>query len=81
MTVLFMIWQEVGDWILLISYGNCLSTKNEGMVSSPEKMANPTEIPTHMPDGFLKTIEVEPVGRWFLAHWERLHSGRGLSTG
>jgi DnaJ family protein C protein 2 len=34
-----------------------------------------------MPDGFLKTIEVEPVGRWFLAHWERLHSGRGLSTG
>jgi len=58
-----------------------LSTKNEGMVSSPEKMANPTEIPTHMPDGFLKTIEVEPVGRWFLAHWERLHSGRGLSTG
>ena len=28
---------------------------------------------------FLKTIEVEPVGQWFLSHWERLETGRGLS--
>lgn len=32
-----------------------------------------------MPNGFLSTIEVEPVGRWFLSHWERLNCGRGLS--
>lgn len=33
-----------------------------------------------MPKGFLTSIEVEPVGRWFLSHWERLHSARGFST-
>ncbi|CAB4060282.1 DNAJC2 [Lepeophtheirus salmonis] len=28
---------------------------------------------------FLTTIEVEPVGRWFLSQWDRIHSTRGLS--
>lgn len=50
------------------------------MVSSPDAMSHPTNIATCMPNGFLKTIEVEPVGRWFLSHWERLHSARGFST-
>merc|ERR1712226_1362013 len=49
-------------------------------VSSPDAMSHPTNIATCMPNGFLKTIEVEPVGRWFLSHWERLHSARGFST-
>jgi len=48
------------------------------MVSSPD--ANANLIAKQMPNGFLTTIEVEPVGRWFLSHWERLHSARGLST-
>ena len=52
----------------------------KGMVSSPDAMSHPTNIATCMPNGFLKTIEVEPVGRWFLSHWERLHSARGFST-
>jgi len=50
------------------------------MVSSPDAMSHPEKIATCMPNGFLKTIEVEPVGRWFLSHWERLHSARGFST-
>jgi len=48
------------------------------MVSSPDANSN-TAIMKHMPNGFLTTIEVEPVGRWFLSHWERLNCGRGLS--
>ena len=52
----------------------------KGMVSSPDAMSHPANIATCMPNGFLKTIEVEPVGRWFLSHWERLHSARGFST-
>ena len=49
------------------------------MVSSPSMECNSAKI-TQMPKGFLTSIEVEPVGRWFLSHWERLHSARGLST-
>ena len=26
------------------------------------------------------TPQVEPVGRWFLSQWERLHQARGLSS-
>ncbi|XP_040581770.1 dnaJ homolog subfamily C member 2 [Lepeophtheirus salmonis] len=32
-----------------------------------------------LPASFLTTIEVEPVGRWFLSQWDRIHSTRGLS--
>ena len=49
------------------------------MVSSPDADTN-TVIAKYMPNGFLTTIEVEPVGRWFLSHWERLNCARGLST-
>ena len=49
------------------------------MVSSPDIKSSPVKM-RQMPKGFLTTIEVEPVGRWFLSHWERLHSARGLST-
>jgi len=41
-------------------------------------MAGETIVARPMPP-FIKTTEVEPVGRWFLSHWERLESGRGLS--
>jgi len=45
------------------------------MVSAP-----PAPEPSRrMPPAFLTSIKVEPVGRWFLSHWERLESGRGLS--
>eukprot|EP00096_Caligus_rogercresseyi_P009601 TRINITY_DN3281_c0_g1_i1.p1 TRINITY_DN3281_c0_g1~~TRINITY_DN3281_c0_g1_i1.p1 ORF type:complete len:622 (-),score=203.88 TRINITY_DN3281_c0_g1_i1:163-2028(-) len=32
-----------------------------------------------LPASFLTTIEVEPVGRWFLCQWDRLQAKRGLS--
>ena len=25
-------------------------------------------------------LQVEPVGRWFLSHWDRIHTTRGIST-
>merc|ERR1719461_1888033 len=34
-----------------------------------------------LPEDFLAPIKVEPVGRWFLSHYERLHSVRGTSIG
>ena len=49
------------------------------MVLSPDADTN-AAIAKFMPNGFLTTIEVEPVGRWFLSHWERLNCARGLST-
>lgn len=34
-----------------------------------------------LPADFLAPIEVEPVGRWFLAHHARMNNARGLSIG
>jgi len=34
-----------------------------------------------LPSDFLVPIQVEPVGRWFLAHYERMNCTRGLSIG
>ena len=42
------------------------------MVSAPENGGGELLLPV----GFLVEREVEPVGRWFLHHWDRLHSGR-----
>ena len=33
-----------------------------------------------LPDDFFTSAEVEPVGRWFLSHWDRLHAHRGMSS-
>lgn len=41
----------------------------------------PTSRLTVLPEDFLAPLKVEPVGRWFLAHYERLHSARGTSIG
>lgn len=46
------------------------------MVSSPGPAA-----PGVLPPGFLTEREVEPVGRWFLSHWDRLQSNRTISAG
>jgi len=46
------------------------------MVSSPGPAA-----PGLLPVGFLTEREVEPVGRWFLSHWDRLQSNRTISAG
>jgi len=46
------------------------------MVSSPGVVT-----PGLLPVGFLCEREVEPVGRWFLSHWERLQSNRTISAG
>jgi len=43
------------------------------MVSSPEESGI-------LPPGFLVEREVEPVGRWFLAQWDRIHSTRTISS-
>lgn len=45
------------------------------MVSSPEVTQG------ILPVGFLVEREVEPVGRWFLNQWDRLHSNRTISHG
>lgn len=45
------------------------------MVSAPETIPMTT-----LPADFLTSVEVEPVGRWFLSQWERLHQARGLSS-
>ena len=45
------------------------------MVASPEHSTG------LLPPGFLREREVEPVGRWFLNQWDRLHSTRSISTG
>lgn len=37
--------------------------------------------PLSLPTGFLAPMQVEPVGRWFLSHWERIHCARGASIG
>jgi len=42
------------------------------MVSSPEE----TRV---LPAGFLAEREVEPVGRWFLTQWDRIHSTRKIT--
>jgi len=42
------------------------------MVSSPEE----TRV---LPVGFLVEREVEPVGRWFLTQWDRIHSTRKIT--
>jgi len=34
-----------------------------------------------LPSGFTREREVEPLGRWFLTKWERIHSSRTLSHG
>ena len=34
-----------------------------------------------LPSDFLVPIQVEPVGRWFLAHYERMNCTRGTSIG
>merc|ERR1712051_305712 len=34
-----------------------------------------------LPSDFLLPIQVEPVGRWFLAHYERMNCTRGTSIG
>jgi len=43
------------------------------MVSSPEETGL-------LPPGFLAEREVEPVGRWFLAQWDRINSTRTISS-
>ena len=45
------------------------------MVASPEHRQGV------LPPGFLREREVEPVGRWFLSQWDRLHSTRTISQG
>jgi hypothetical protein len=49
------------------------------MVSAP-----PTEGHhlVHLTDNseFISTLQVEPVGRWFLSHWSRLNCHRGISV-
>ena len=45
------------------------------MVASPEHRQGV------LPPGFLREREVEPVGRWFLSQWERLHINRTISQG
>jgi len=45
------------------------------MVASPEHRQGV------LPPGFLREREVEPVGRWFLNQWDRLHSNRSISQG
>ena len=45
------------------------------MVASPEHRQGV------LPPGFLREREVEPVGRWFLSQWERLHNNRTISHG
>jgi len=45
------------------------------MVASPEHSQGV------LPPGFLREREVEPVGRWFLSQWDRLHSNRNISQG
>lgn len=47
------------------------------MVSAPENDGGELQLPV----GFLVDREVEPVGRWFLHHWDRLHSSRTGSHG
>eukprot|EP00095_Tigriopus_kingsejongensis_P006425 maker-scaffold469_size162558-snap-gene-0.27 protein:Tk06425 transcript:maker-scaffold469_size162558-snap-gene-0.27-mRNA-1 annotation:"hypothetical protein DAPPUDRAFT_312603" len=42
--------------------------------------ANGTDQALGLPANLLTSIEVEPVGRWFLSHWDRLHAPRGMST-
>jgi len=45
------------------------------MVSSPEETGCGV-----LPAGFLIEREVEPVGRWFLAQWDRINSTRTISA-
>ena len=45
------------------------------MVASPEHSLG------LLPSGFLREREVEPVGRWFLSQWDRLHSTKVISQG
>ena len=47
----------------------------QDMVASPEHRQGV------LPPGFLREREVEPVGRWFLSQWDRLHSTRTISQG
>lgn len=44
-------------------------------------MGAPVEVSVtgDLPADFLKEREVEPVGRWFLSHWNRINSGRSFS--
>lgn len=49
------------------------------MVCAGEMAGELAATATRPMPAFLKTIEVEPVGQWFLSHWERLETGRGLS--
>jgi len=50
------------------------------MVCAAENMAGELAVAAARPmPAFIKAVEVEPVGRWFLSHWERLETGRGLS--
>ncbi len=36
---------------------------------------------TSLPSDFLVPLRVEPVGRWFLAHYDRMHNARATSIG
>merc|ERR1712001_673983 len=45
------------------------------MVSAPLTLTNV------LPEDFLSPLKVEPVGRWFLSYYERLHTARGTSIG
>jgi len=45
------------------------------MVTSPEVSVG------QLPPDFLYSRQVEPVGKWFVQQWERLHSNRTLSHG
>ena len=47
------------------------------MVSAPSNCANMSVLPLD----FLVQTQVEPVGRWFLAHYDRMNCTRGTSIG
>ena len=48
------------------------------MVSAPDPSNHAMSA---LPSDFLVPLAVEPVGRWFLSHYERLHTARGISIG
>ena len=47
------------------------------MVSAPSNQLTMTSLPSD----FLVPMQIEPVGRWFLSHYQRMNSARGTSIG